>query len=215
VLSRPVCPLTVSSRAVVYIVFALADGQWRSQHWHLSGRQSAWRFSTTWQTLRTDGHRVAEARLAAELQAGPGRHAGFDIRLDVLLQRPPTMPYLDLGTLGQIIMDMTGTLWGAAGETLSQQILGQPLGPPAALAVSLGCLGEPGHRIDEVINLGSAVLASGNEPGDGQEFGELAVDRSLLAATAQQDAMSDWLIDLGLNHGYNGVESEVAARLPG
>jgi hypothetical protein len=123
-------------------VFALAGGQWHSQHWHLSGRQSATRFSTTWQALHTDGHRMAEARLAAELQAGPGRHAGLDIRLDVLRPRPPIMPYLDLGTLGQIIMDMTGTLRGAAGETLSQQVFGQPLGPPAALAVSLGCLGR-------------------------------------------------------------------------
>jgi hypothetical protein len=66
-----------------------------------------------------------------------------------------------------------------------------------------------------VINFGSAVLAPGNEPGAGQEFGELAVDRSFLSATAQRDAVRDWLFQLGINHGYHGVESEVAARLPG
>jgi hypothetical protein len=53
--------------------------------------------------------------------------------------------------VGRLVLDMTGTLWGLLGEALSQGFLGQPFGPPAELALSPACLGEPGHRVDEFI----------------------------------------------------------------
>lgn len=217
---RADCPLTAPDRALSSLVHDWTNYHWHPSGWRLDGRQTSRRISARWHAVTADGRRrLAETRLVADLSHGAGRHANLNVQLDALLPSlsdptiAATLPYLDLGILGRIILDLTGTLWGSAGEALSQAILGQPLGPPAELAVSLGCLGEPGHRIDEFIRFGSATLVPGNTPGDRQEFDEITPDRGFLSATSQRAAIREWLIQLGINHGYRDVEGEVSARL--
>ena len=79
--------------------------------------------------------------------------------------------------------------------------------------MSLGCLGDGAQKVNVMISFGSAALVPGNTPGVGQAFDEITPDRSWLSATEQRATVRDWLVQLGLDQGFQGVEAEVAARL--
>lgn len=46
-------------------------------------------------------------------------------------------PFIEIGALRKLMLDITGSLWGPVGETLSAGILGQPLGAPALLDLTI------------------------------------------------------------------------------
>ena len=46
-------------------------------------------------------------------------------------------PFVGIGALRKLMLDITGTLWGPPGESLSSGIFGQPLGPPALLDLTI------------------------------------------------------------------------------
>ena len=123
--------------------------------------------------------------------------------------------FVGIGTLREVMLDITGTLWGPAGEALSTGILGQPLGPPALLDLTI--FTTPINQdteippLDERIDFGRAQLIPGNTPGTWANLGPIQPDRTLLSSpAAQAPIIHDWLIQLGIANGYQNIEQEVA-----
>jgi hypothetical protein len=113
------------------------------------------------------------------------------------------------------MLDITGILWEEPGETLSTSILHQPLGPPALLDVTI--FGTPVRRDAEIpplnqrIDFGAARLIPGNMPGPSANLGPIQPDRALLSSpAAQASIVHDWLIQFGIDNGYQNIEQEVA-----
>jgi hypothetical protein len=113
------------------------------------------------------------------------------------------------------MLDITGTFWGPAGETLSTGILGQPLGPPALLDLTIFTTPiDQDSKIlplNERIDFGRASLIPGNTPGTWTNLGPIQPDRTLLSSPAAQALIiHDWLIQLGIANGYQNIEQEAA-----
>ncbi|MHB1595847.1 MAG: AlbA family DNA-binding domain-containing protein [Streptosporangiaceae bacterium] len=129
-----------------------------------------------------------------------------------------TVPFIGLGALRGLMLDLTGTLWGSAVQALVAGITGQPLGPPALLDMAVFTVAEPdavygeadapplNHRID----FGRAVLIPGNTPGPSAYFGPVEPDQNFLLTSVRAEHVHRWLIQLGLNNGYDGIGAEVA-----
>ena len=125
-------------------------------------------------------------------------------------------PVIRIGALHKLMLDITTTLWGPAGETLSTGILGQPLGPPALL--DLTTFATPILHdaqippLNERIDFGTAQLIPGNTPGTWTNLGPIQPDRTLLSSpAAQAPTIHDWLIQLGIDNGYQGIEQEISS----
>ena len=115
------------------------------------------------------------------------------------------------------MLDITGSLWGPPGETLSTGILGQPLGPPALLDLTI--FTTPDQLADdseipplsERIDFGTARLIAGNTPGTWTNLGPIQPDRTLLSSpAAQAPTIHDWLIEFGIDNGYQDIGQEVS-----
>jgi hypothetical protein len=92
---------------------------------------------------------------------------------DAYVPEGPLVPFLDLGDLRKLILGTLSTLWGSLGAQASISILGQPLGPPAeiAMAVSTIRLGPtPVIPLNTYVNFGLAQLIPGNTPGEWYQF---------------------------------------------
>jgi hypothetical protein len=113
------------------------------------------------------------------------------------------------------MLDMTTTLWGPVGEALSTGILGQPLGPPALLDLTIfttpTALDRKSPLLNERIDFGQAQLIPGNTPDSLTNLGPIRPDRALLSSpAAQAPIIHDWLIQFGIANGYQNIEQEVA-----
>ncbi len=127
----------------------------------------------------------------------------------------PISPFVGIGTLREVTLDITTTLWGPVGETLSTAILGQPLGPPALLDLTI--FTTPVNQdsqippLNERIDFGRAQLIPGNTPGTWTNLGPIQPDRTLASSpAAQAPVVHDWLVQLGIANGYHNIEQEVA-----
>jgi hypothetical protein len=104
---------------------------------------------------------------------------------------------------------------GSSGGNLSTSILGQPLGPPAFLDLTI--FTTPINHdteippLNERIDFGRAQLIPGNTPGNWTNLGPIQADRTLLSSpAAQAPIIHDWLTQLGIANGYQNIEQEVA-----
>jgi len=195
--------------------------------------------------IHPEPRRLAEADLHIELATDEYRKDVLLIELEVLLASPvrphvltayerwdnlpkeeykleaepgrPTRPFIGLGTLRRLLLDITGTLWGAPGEALSTGIFSQPLGPPAELDMVLFTVPlSSGHTIygrpalNAPIDFGTATLVPGNTPKTYILLGPVQPDRSFASPAEQIELVDSWLIQLGIENGYQNMEQEVA-----
>lgn len=123
-------------------------------------------------------------------------------------------PFVGIGALRKLMLDITGTLWGPPGESLSAGIFGQPLGPPALLDLTI--FTTPTNYDSEIpplnerIDFGTAQLIPGNTPGSWTNLGPAQPDRSMFSSpAAQAPLIHHWLIQFGIENGYQGIEQEV------
>jgi len=98
---------------------------------------------------------------------------------------------------------------------LSTGILGQPLGPPALLDLTIFAALVPQETqippLNERIDFGTAQLIPGNTPGTSTNLGPIQPDRAILSSSAAQaPTIHDWLIQLGIANGYQNIEQEVS-----
>ena len=134
------------------------------------------------------------------------------------VDRAPTSvpsPFIGIGALRKLMLDIIGTLWGPVGETLSTGILGQPLGPPALLDLTIFTtpigLDTQIPPLNERIDFGTAQLIPGNTPDTWTNLGPIQPDRAILSSPAAQNpTIHDWLIELGIANGYQNIKQEVA-----
>jgi len=107
--------------------------------------------------------------------------------------------------------------WGLPGETLSMAIIGQPLGPPAQLDLTVFTVETPDPvygapntpPLNARIDFGAAQLIPGNTPAAWTRFGPVEPGRTFLSRAAQAQLVHGWLIRLGIDNGYRNVEQEV------
>jgi len=130
------------------------------------------------------------------------------------MKAPLPSPFVGIGTLREVTLDITTTLWGSVGETLSTAIFGQPLGPPALLDVTVFTTAiDQDSKIpllNECIDFGRAQLIPGNSPGAWTNLGPIQPDRTLASSpAAQAPIVHNWLIQLGIANGYQNIEQEV------
>lgn len=128
-------------------------------------------------------------------------------------------PFIGIGALRKLMLDITGTLWGPPGETLSSGIFGQPLGPPALLDLTIFTLAAPDPlysdssptSLNQTIDFDTAQLIPDNTPGPWTPLGPVQPDRTQLSSpAAQAPLIHDWLIQLGIENGYQNIEQEVS-----
>jgi hypothetical protein len=127
-------------------------------------------------------------------------------------------PFIGIGALRALMLDITGSLWGLPGETLSTTILGQPLGPPALLDMTIFTVpvrsryGDPEPPpLNECIDFGAAQLIPGNTPNPATRLGPVQPDQTQLSSPAAQGPLiHDWLVQLGIDNGYQNIEQEVS-----
>jgi hypothetical protein len=124
-------------------------------------------------------------------------------------------PFVGIGALREIMLDITGTLWGQAAESLFTGILGQPLGPPALLDLTIFTTPIRNDSriptLDEHIDFGRARLIPGNTPGAWVNLGPIRPDRTIFSSpAAQAPIIHGWLVELGIANGYENIEQEVA-----
>lgn len=123
-------------------------------------------------------------------------------------------PFVGIGALRKLMLDITGTLWGPPGESLSVGIFGQPLGPPALLDLTIFTtpINDDSEipPLNERIDFGAARLIPANTPGSWTNLGPIKPDRSMFSSpAAQAPLIHDWLIQFGIENGYQGIEQEV------
>jgi hypothetical protein len=153
--------------------------------------------------------RQSSERLTALKEGQAAQDSAAEAEVSV----PP--PFVQIGTLREVILDMTTTLWGPAGETLSTGILSQPLGPPALLDLTIfttaTVLDSKIPPLNERIDFGRAQLIPGNTPSNWTNLGPVQPDRAILSSLAAQATLiDDWLIQFGIANGYQNIEQEVA-----
>jgi hypothetical protein len=196
------------------------------------------------QGLGPTGRILAEARIRVEIKPRPTQSDSLLVTLDALLTDPrPNLfsdlpdneetadpkadldapstaaadaspPFIGIGALRKLMLDITGTLWGPPAETLSTGILGQPLGPPALLDLTIFTTPIRNSSVmpplNEVIDFGRAHLIADNTPGSWTNLGPIQPDRTLLSSpAAQAPIIYDWLIQFGIDNGYQDIEQEV------
>ena len=122
-------------------------------------------------------------------------------------------PFVGIGAIRQIMLDVIGALWGPPGNAMSTGILGQPLGQPAQL--DLTCFTLPilkdrqPPRLDACIDFGLANLIDGNTPGAWTRLGPIQPDHAFFSRAEQAKVVHEWLIQLGIDNGYQNIEQEV------
>jgi hypothetical protein len=244
-LNRNDAALTGAGSALSDFMHQMAGNSFNISGWQLEGLANARQFTARWQALEPKGRALTEARIRTEVtprgdtllitleilltdsrrpnlvevvNSLPSATDGNDEdRLNAFLSRTaytPT-PLISIGALRKLMLDITCTLWGQPGETISTNILGQPLGPPALLDLTIYT--TPIYRDTDIpplntrIDFGTAQLIPGNIPGTWTNLGPLEPDRATLGSPAgQAPIIHDWLNQLGIENGYQDIEQEVA-----
>jgi hypothetical protein len=171
-------------------------------------------------TLLTDPRRPALSEIFGKASPKPNGFAEDSSTdeaweaLTTAANYKPT-PFIGLGALRKVMLDITGTLWGAPAEALSTSVLRQPLGPPALLDITI--FGASIHRdtpippLNQRIDFGTAQPIPGNTPDSWANLSPIQPDRDLLSSPAAQALIiREWLIQLGIDIGYQDIEQEVA-----
>jgi hypothetical protein len=234
-------PLAGSSSAVGALMDSWTGQSWHAREWELEGPSSTRVINARWHGLAPGGQAIIEARLAIEIIPDPAQGDSLTVQVDILLTNPrrasqgdkatevledpgltgalavlPPEVFVDLGTIGRLMLSILAALWGPLGETASERILCQPLGPPAQLALAASTIeaGKPSSiPISACMDFGTARLIPGNTPRPYTEFGAIQPDRSLLNAASQEQIVRNWLIQLCVDSGYQDVEQELARHV--
>ncbi len=232
--------LTGTGSGLVGLMHTWILGAWGSNRWQLNGRASTHILNAQWQGLAPGGQRLTEARLTVQVAPTKGQADSLIITLEVLLTNPrraiagdqvkerldkpddsnasylmelsPT-PFVDLGGIRSLMLDILATLWGPLGTEASTGILGQPIGSPAQvdLAVFSVAATIPSQiPINACVDFGTARLIPGNTPLPWTNLGPIQPDDQLLKRPEQERVIHDWLILLGLHNGYQDIEREIA-----
>jgi hypothetical protein len=104
-------------------------------------------------------------------------------------------------------------LWGPVGAVASTTILGQPLGPPAQLAMMVSTVErrETGAvPLSKYISFGKAQLIPGNTPKSWTTLPIVQASHELLSYAAQEQLTNDWLAYLAIDNGYQNIDQEIA-----
>ena len=231
-------PVTGTGSALISLMHEMCPGGWAPYNWTLDGTASAQQFNARWRGAEPGGRCLTEALFHVKVTPRQGGDT-LTMRLDALLtdiRRPavrensggsadeagsrvpttPPGPFVGFGALRQLMLEIIGTLWGLPGETLSIAILGQPLGPPAQLDLTVFTVETPdpvyGDSITPPLNaridFGTARLIPGNTPAAWTRFGPIEPGRTFLSRAEQAHVVHDWLIRLGIDNGYQNVEQE-------
>lgn len=234
-------PLTGPASAVGALMGSWTGQSWKARKWQLKGPSSTQVINARWQGLAPGGQAIAEARLAVNVIPDPAQGDSLTLQVDILLTNPrrasqgdkaaelledpgldgalmvlPPEVFIGLGAIGRLMLSILATLWGPLGATASEEILGQPLGPPAQLAMAVSTVeaGKPSNiPISAYADFGSAQLIPGNTPRPYTEFGPIQTGRSLLDAASQEQIVRNWLTQLCVDSGYQDVEQELARHV--
>jgi hypothetical protein len=222
-------PLTGAGSALSALMHQMFTVGFGSNPWHLDGLANIRQFSARWEGLEPSGRRLTQARIRVEIKPRLAQGDNLLVTLDALLtdsRRPADIsnphpvenrpgPFVGIGALRKLMLDITGSLWGPPAETLSTDILGQPLGPPALLDLTI--FTTPVRQDSEIpplnerIDFGTAHLIAGNTPGTWTNLGPIQPERALLSSpAAQAPTIHDWLIQFGIDNGYQDIEQEVS-----
>lgn len=233
--------LTGPVSAVGALMDSWTGHSWRVRRWQLEGLSSTQVINARWQGLAPGGQAVTEARLAINILPDPAQGDSLSLQVDILLTNPrrasqgdkaaelledpglagvlavlPPEMFIDLGAIGRLMLGILTALWGPLGATASEQVLSQPLGPPAQLAVAVSTVeaGKPSNiPISACVDFGTAQLIPGNTPRPYTEFGPIQADRGLLNAASQEQIVRNWLTRLCVDSGYQDVEQELARHV--
>jgi len=226
-------PLTGNGSALVGLMHQMvAENSFGANKWDLAGLANMREFSALWQGLDVTGRALTQARIRVETTPRPAQGDTILVTLDAILTDPryPAQehhpaaaqerlsPFVGIGALRGLMLDIMGTLWGQTGEAISTGIFGQPLGPPALLDLTIAsatAVNNHGSRVHpslhEVIDFGTAQLITGNTPGSWTSLGPIQPDRTMLGSPAAlAPTVHNWLIQLGIDNGYRNIEREVA-----
>jgi hypothetical protein len=122
-------------------------------------------------------------------------------------------PLIHLDGLRRLMLDILAALWGPLGAQASTGILGQPLGPPAQLDIAVFTAAQdiPSQvPIDQCVDFGIATLIPGNAPLPWIQLDPIEPDHEFLNRAEQEKTAYEWIILLGLQNGYQGIERELA-----
>ncbi|HEX8009155.1 MAG TPA: hypothetical protein VF482_22325 [Trebonia sp.] len=230
--------LTGNASTVGALMDSWTGQSWRVRKWQLEGPSSTQAINARWQGLAPGGQAITEACLAINVIPDPAQGDSLILQVDILLTNPrrasqgdkaaklledPGLAgalavlspevFIDLGAIGRLMLSILAALWGPLGARASEQVLGQPLGPPAQLAMAVSTVqaGKPSNiPISECADFGTAELIPGNTPRPYTEFGPIQADSSLLNTASQEQIVRNWLTQLCVDSGYQDVEQELA-----
>jgi hypothetical protein len=179
-------PLTGPGSAVSALMDSWTGQSWRSQKWELEGPSSTQVMNARWQGLAPGGQAIAQARLAIKVIPDPALGDSLTVQVDILLTNPhrasrgdkaaevlddpgldgalavlPPEVFVDLGAIRRLMLGILAALWGPLGATATAGILGQPLGPPAQLAMAVSTVeaAKPSSiPISACVDFGTAQL---------------------------------------------------------
>jgi hypothetical protein len=133
---------------------------------------------------------------------------------------PRYKPFIDFRALGHLMLGILGTLWGLGppGEIFVSSILGQAIGPPAQMDLTIAATQFSSNPVtptlDKCIDFGNARLIRGNTPGTWTQLGPIQPDRAFSSPAEQERVVREWLIHFGVDNGYENVEEEVNGHEP-
>jgi hypothetical protein len=221
-------PITGAGSGLTGLMHDMIGRSFDVDEWHLTGQANGREFSAYWHGLVGDSIASVRARIDVDINPRPAHGDTLLVTLTALITRPlpngitprqltenPLGPFLSIGVLHKLMLDITSTLWGVTGEAISTSILGQPLGPPALLDSTVFTTplskGTDVPSLNECIAFGTARLISGNTPGTWTTFSPERVERSQVASrSGQEPIIRNWLIQLGIENGYQNITKEVS-----
>jgi predicted nucleotide-binding protein len=126
---------------------------------------------------------------------------------------PQTRPFLGLGVLRQLMLDIVGTLWGAPSAALSASTLDQKSRYIFDLTVftlsvpRYGLLFE--QPLDSNIDFGEAQVIPGNNPGRWTHLGPIETSQEFTNPDEQAELVRNWIVQLCIDNGFQNFQGEV------
>jgi hypothetical protein len=241
VLNDKATPLTSTDTAgLADLMFTWTSNDWSTWGWEVRGRAGPYQANARWEGRAGAGQRLSQARLNIGISPSAVQGDALVITVEIVLTNPqrafagdkfkaasdnagdldvsylvdvaPT-PFMHLGHLRQLILDILATMWGPLGSAASIQILGQPLNAPAQLDLSVFTIADTAPSqipINQCIGFGTASLIPGNTPAAWTDLGPIRPDRQLLQPDRQQQRAHEWTTWFALDNGYDNIEQELA-----
>jgi hypothetical protein len=134
-------PVAGPSSAVGALMDSWTGQSWHAQKWKLKGPSSTQVINARWHGLAPGGQAITEARLAIGVIPDPAQGDSLTVQVDILLTNPrrasqgdkaaevfedpgqtgalavlPPEVFVDLGTIGRLMLSILAALWGRSGK---------------------------------------------------------------------------------------------------